>query len=372
MSETPTPPKQKASNKRHIVIEVILSVLAAITLPTIALPFLFIPAAIAFPIVVSRRKLYFIPAAVACIALLILLFLFGVREFLSIMTLFLFIVAITGAFGVGAGLLIRHFLKSHKRMKIIAIAGGIVILLVPGLFILDAFIGLIRFPFANWRIRSYVARNYADFDLTVNRPYFDFKSGNFHALIQDSNNPDISFRITHRRGGEIHDRFTAGTFWAGTLDYMLTPLLEGEFSDEFHRVTPRIDGVQAGFTSQVSGVQVGQPFDKAADVEKTARIIVVTESADPETLAAKISRYHEFISQNGFNFERYRFHFRYENAPPVRRDERVIEITVISERINDDLPAMIEHARSNRDQNGVFRREYFRYNSRVDFTPADE
>ena len=171
---------------------------------------------------------------------------------------------------------------------------------------------------------------------------------------------------------EIRDGFTGGAFWARTLNHMLTPLLEEEFGDEFHRFTPSVAGVQAGFTSSVVGVQVGQPFDLTADVEKTARIIVVTESADPDILAAKISRYHAFISQNDFNFVQYMFHFQYANAPPIRGSERVIDISVQPELINDDLPARIEYARNNRNQNGVFHTTEFRYVSRVDFTPAVE
>lgn len=366
MPETPTPPEQESLSVWHIFIEVILCVLAVITAFTIILPLFFIPAAIAFPIIVGRGKLYFIPAAVA--GILLLIFFDRAQVLTWFIAYFGVILAILAAFGVGAGFLIRCCRKSRKIIRILATVAGIVILLVPGLYVLDGLSGLVRRPFVNLRIRTYVARNYSDFDLTVNRPIFDFKGGYFGALVHDSNNPDISFLVSHRNG-RISDGFTAGTFWAGTLEYLLPPLLEEEFSGEFSREVPRTAWVSDGFTARVVGVQVGQPFDKTADVEKIARIIVTTESAAPEALAAKISRYHEFISQNGFNFARYRFHFRYENAPPIRVNDRVIEITVISELINDDLPAMIGYARGERSQDGVFDREYFRYVSLVDFTP---
>ena len=368
MTEPPTPYEQEKLNKKYIVTEVIICVLAILSALTLLGPLVLVPVAFAYPIIVGRPKLLYIPTGMAGVGFIILLVLLFHDIGLIFFLLLLF--AIVSAFGVGAGFIIRRFRVSRKRVKVLATTVGIIVLLVPCLFIVEIFTGLFRSPFVHLRIHTYIARNYADFDLRVSIPSYDFKSNLFSAQIRDRNSPDIFFNITHG-SGELRDGFTSGSFWARTLDYMIAPLLEEEFNGEFYRFTPRIAGVQAGFTSRVAGVQIGQPFDKTADVEKTARIIVTTESAAPKALAALILRYHEFFSQNGFSFTEYTFHFQYAHAPPIRGSERVIDITVVSELINDDLPTRIEYARNNRNQNGVFHTTEFRYVSRVDFEPAD-
>ena len=367
MIEPKTPPEQKKLCKRHIIAEIIICVLAALSAPTLFVPFILIPVAFAFPIILGSTKLLFIPAIMAVVGLLVLLF---VDAFAIPLLLLLF--AIIGTVGVGAGLLIRCFRKSRKNVKIIVTVLSVIILLSPCLFVVDMFTGIFRMPIASWQVRRYVAVNYADFNLRIGRMRFDFKSNAFNVNIYDSNNSDIWFNIRRENMREIRDGFISGSFWARTLDHMLTPLLEEEFGDEFHRDTVSIAGVRTGFTSSVSGVQVGQPFDLTADVEKTARIIITTESADPEVLAALLSRYYSFISQNGFNFSHYIFHFQYANAPPIRGSERVIDISLSPELIDADLPARIEHARNSRNQNGVFHTAEFRYVSRVDFMPTFE
>ena len=329
---------------------------------------LLIPALFAFPIIIKKSKLLIVPG----VLLPVLIIIIGVSFFhpsdrFYIIQIIGVVSTVLAAFGVGAGLLIRRFRESRKPLKIIATVIGIVVLLVPFLFIFETFSGLIRSPLVSLRVRSYVARHYADFNLRVGRTQFNFKDQYFSTEIHDRNNPDIYFNISVYNG-EINDDFTRGKFWARTIDHMLTPLLEEEFGDEFHRFTPSIAGVQTGFTSSVAGVQIGQPFELTANVEITARIIMVTESADPEILMEKISRCHAFILQNGFDFAEYMFHFQYANAPPIRGNERVIDISLPPELINDELPALIKHARNNRNQSGVYYDNSigFRYVSRVD------
>jgi len=351
MNENQTHLKKEKLRKKHIVAEVIICLLAALGVMTILAPFILIPIAFAFPIIIGKPKLLFIPVCVVGAIFLVLLFVEA-----TVIPILLFIFAIISTFGAGAGLLIRRFRESRKRIKILVNIISVIILIAPFLFVLDLFSGLVRYPFVALRIHTYVARNYSDFDLTVSRLSFDFKSNNFNAQVRDSNNPDISFRINNR-GGTIYDGFTSGSFWEGTLNHMLGPLLEQEFGAELQH-----------FSSNISGVQIGQRFDLAANVEKTARITIAidnaTDNITPENLTSQISRYHDFISRNGFSFTEYIFSF---TNPEL---ERSIEITVSPAHINDSLPAMIEYARKNRNQSGVFQRPDFRYISRVDFTRA--
>ena len=348
MTETPTP--REKTPLWQIIVEVVIS---AIALPATFFALILVPVAFALPIIIGRPKMLYIPVCIMPLLLAIFFILNGAELILFFMLCIG--VAILGAFGVGAGFLIRRFRKSRTWVKVFAIIIGGVILFAPFLFVVEGFTGMIRSPFVNRRVRAYVAEHYVDFDLTVGCTGFSLKDGIFGTRIYDRNNPDISFRI-NVHNGVINDTFRSGTFWEGTLNHMLTPLLEEKFGDEFLR-----------FTSGIRGVRIAQQFDLDANVEKTARIAVATENADPETLATQLSRYHEFFLQNGFIFLRYTFHFHYENAPPIRGSERVIDITIPPELISTNLPMLIEYARENRNQNGVFfdNEIDFRYVSRV-------
>jgi len=355
MTETQAPHKHDKLSKKHIAIAVTLCVLTVASAPTLFGPFALVPIAFAYPIIIGKQKLLRIPAGMLGVCFIMLLLMF--REF-GLPLIMLIVFGTVSVFGIGAGVLIRRYHASRKRVKILTTTVGIIILLMPFLFVLEFIIAPIRTPFVHFRVCTYVARYYSDFDLTVNRPTLNFLNNQFTSQIHERNNPDIYFRITHTRG-KLRDGFTSGSFWAGTLNYMLSPLLEEKFGEEFYSFIP-----------QVAGVQVGQPFDKTADVDKTARIIVTTESAAPEALSALLSRYHEFFSQHGFNFTQYTFRIHYENAPPIRGGERAIDITIQNRLINDEIPAMIEYARNNRNHNGVYHTDYFRYVSRVGYWPA--
>jgi len=353
MIETSTSPEWENSRKKHIIVVVIICALAAISVLTIIGPFVLVPIAFAYPIIVSKPKLLYIPAGMAGAGFVIMLFL--LFHDIGLIFILLIYFAIVSAFGVGAGFLIRRFRKSRKRVKFLATTIGIIILLVPFVFIVELFTGWLRSPFVQIYIRSYIARNYADFDLVVNRPSLHFELQTFTSRVQDRNNPNLRFSVSLDNGG-LHDSFTSGAFWSGILDPMLTPLLEEEFGDEFHL-----------FTSSISGVQVGQAFDLTADnLRIRSRITIATECSAPETLTAKIMRYHAFIIENGFYFTEHSFSFVYPGY------ERSITITISPQIINDDLPARIEHARNNRNQNGVYQSGNFNYTSYVDFIRAGE
>ncbi|MCL2357316.1 MAG: hypothetical protein FWC70_09210 [Defluviitaleaceae bacterium] len=339
-----TPTEKKHSPHWQIIVAAAISILAALSVPTLFLPFILIPAAFAFPLIIDRPKLLFIPSGVALATIAVLALV--LQSFnLDILVFFFILAAIPAAFGMAAGWLIRFFRTRSTKVKILSIAVGGIILLVPFLFVAEIFTGIFRMPMVALRVNAYVARHYADFDLAVGRPSYSFKNGDFSVQVRDSNNPDVSFLIRYHNG-EINDGFTQGNFWAATINNMLAPLLEQEFGDELR-----------SFTSSVSGVQAGQKFDLNADVEKTARISVNAESLCADVLAAKITRYHEFISQNGINFDVYVVTFRYCN------NERPTQISVPREFINNDLPALIEYAQNNRNEHGTFfdRETRFRY-----------
>jgi len=190
--------------KRHVVIEVIICVLAAFSVPTLFIPFILVSVAFAYPVIVGRPKLLFIPISVAGAFFLIMFRLDGIE-------ILLLLFAVISAFGVVAGLLIRHFRESRKSVKTIATIVGVVILFVPFLFIMEMFFGLLRNPLANMRVRRYIAQHYSDFDLRVGRSSYDFKDVSFNTRVYDRNNRDIHFNVIIRNG-EVVDTFRSGGY----------------------------------------------------------------------------------------------------------------------------------------------------------------
>ncbi|MCL2202616.1 MAG: hypothetical protein FWB88_01560 [Defluviitaleaceae bacterium] len=349
MTEIPTPPEHEKSQKKHFIIEAIICALAVLSVLTLLGLLVLVPVAFAYPIIVGRPKLLYIPIGMASIGFIVWLFLAFYDFGLIIMMMFFF--AIVSAFGVGAGFLIRCFRKSQKPARFVATSIGIIILLVPLVFAVELFTGWLRTPFVQLHFRSYLARNIPEFNLAVSRPSFHFKFQTFTSRVQDRNNSDFSFSIS-RDSGRTRINYPSSGSWSRTLDPMLTQLLEDAFGDGFRR-----------FTSSISGVGFGQRFDLTADnVIMRSRITIATDCSAPETLTAKILRYHTFLAENGFYFTEHSFGFVHPDY------ERSITIRVSPQRINDDLPALIAYARNNRNQNGNFQRGgNFSYTSHVDF-----
>ena len=97
---------------------------------------LLIPIAFAFPIIIRASKLLIIP----CVLIPVLTIIIGVsffhpREMIFIVLLFCVVFAILGAFGIGAGFLIRSFHSRKGMLKATLITVGCFILLTPVAFI---------------------------------------------------------------------------------------------------------------------------------------------------------------------------------------------------------------------------------------------
>ena len=72
MTEIPPLPQEKL-RKMHIVVEAIICTVTVLSIPTVLLPFVLVPIAFAYPMLVGRPKLLFFPAGVAVAVLLFLL-----------------------------------------------------------------------------------------------------------------------------------------------------------------------------------------------------------------------------------------------------------------------------------------------------------
>jgi len=140
MPETQT--EHNKLSKKHIIIAVLICVLAVLSIPTLLGPFLLVPIAFAYPIIVGKRKLRWIPISMAGFCSIVMLYMWMDDFGVALTALGFF--ALVCAFGVGAGSLIRRFHASRKRVKILTTTVGIIILLIPCLFVLEFFTGLLR------------------------------------------------------------------------------------------------------------------------------------------------------------------------------------------------------------------------------------
>jgi len=319
--------------KWHVITEVIICVIAAISVVTIILPLLLVPVAFAFPIIVRQAKLLFIPIGFIMLGAIVLI---AVGEGSLILGMSV-LVTIIGAFGVGTGFVVRFFQTRSKKLIALSYVVGCIILIVPFMFVVDILSGVVRRPFIRMRVRSHISRNYPDIDLRMGRTNFAMGSPLVRTQVHYGEHTDIYFNITVQ-GREI--RSDIRQLWNLKIDNQLTSLLREEFGDEFRSI----------FTS-VSGLQSGQIFDITANAQITASITIITEDTSPEALYAKILRYHELLLQTDFTVTHYTIAFRFRNATAT---DKHININIPPSLINEGLPWLIQHARDNQNQRGIF------------------
>jgi len=97
---------------------------------------LLIPAVFAFPIIIKTSKLLIMPSVIIPVVIIIIgIVFFHPSEILFIIILFCVVTAILGAFGIGAGFLIRSFHSRKGMLKVSLITVGCFILLTPVAFI---------------------------------------------------------------------------------------------------------------------------------------------------------------------------------------------------------------------------------------------
>ena len=318
------------------------------------LSFLLIPTLFAFPILIKKSKLLIIPSVLFPLSFIIIsIAFFHPDESLGIIQIFCLASGFIAAFGIVAGLLIRLFRSRKSKVKIILITVGGLVLLTPVLFIgyMSAGAPFHSMP-VNKIVREYVEQTYPGFDVVIDRTWYDWYDGKYVTRIIDKDDKDIYFEVwyitktSQWNPTHIIDRYTYGDFWEKRLKKMVTPLLEDEFGDELRYV---VDGRELfGFYVVVSGVKIGQPFDKDAPVKIEGNFSVTVKDTEPATLAAEFVKYRDFIEKNDFAFTSYLFRFS-------RTDGRSgIHITLQTEYINDDLAGLIEYMQNNIDERGSY------------------
>jgi hypothetical protein len=221
------------------------------------------------------------------------------------------------------------------------------VLLIPFLLIVYIFTG---FPLhsipVNRTVNNYIAKNYPGFDIVAGRTWYDWYDGKYITKIHDRNDNEIYFEVWYTKDLGIIDRYTYGYCWEKRIRKMITPLLEEKYGD---KLTYNSMGHELfGFYVTVSGVNIGQQFDKDAPIRIEGNFSVAAKDTEPATLAAEFVKYRDFIEENDFSFESYLFRFR-------RSDGRHgLMIRVQTEQINDGLIGIIAYMQENLDERGSY------------------
>ena len=297
--------------------------------------FILVPAVFAFPIVIKKNVLLVIPAIIMPLLVIIHYF----EDYPESILLFCIALAVLGAFGAVAGVLIRLFRSWSKKTKIVFITVGSVVLLAPVLFVGYVLAGFpIHSIFVHQKVADYVAETYSEFDVVLDRTWYDWYDGKYVTEIRDRDDKNVFFEVWYDKDDGITDRYDYGEFWEKKIKAMLTPLLEEEFGDELDSFYVSIEG----------GVEIGQIFDKDAPIDKQANIVLVQKDTSPEAVAEQFIKYRGFIEKAGFIFTSYNFIF----CPS--HDQGGIWVEVSTEYINDDLPELIEYMQKKSGKHGHF------------------
>jgi len=222
-------------------------------------------------------------------------------------------------------------------VKIVLITAGGVALLALVLFIGYVFAGFPLSILVNKIVKDYVSETYSEFDVTADPARYDWYDGKYIAKVYDRSDKEIYFEVWYIKDRGIEDRYTYGEFWGRKFKKMLMPLLKEEFSDEF-----------VSFYVSISGIKIGQLFDKDASVIKKANIVLIQKDTEPSTLADQFVKYNNFMEKNGFNFTSYNLIFRRTDGGSS------IWVKVRREHINNGLAELIEYMQGNLDERGWY------------------
>ena len=168
-----------------------------------------VPSAFAFPIVINRKKLLFIPACIMPLFIVICYF----HSYPESILTFCIALAVIGSFGAVAGIMINSISSKKSKAKTIKISASGLILLTPVLIIWYVLAGspLHSLP-VNKTVKDYVSKNYSEYNVVVSRTWYDWYDGKYVTQIHEINNKDRYFEVWYSKNRGITDRFNYGNF----------------------------------------------------------------------------------------------------------------------------------------------------------------
>ncbi|WP_353096579.1 hypothetical protein [Tissierella praeacuta] len=199
----------------------------------------------------------------------------------------------------------------NKIMKIFA--GLLAIFLIGGiLFITNAFVGNpISAKIARKTINQYVKDNYSFLDLQVEKPFYNFKFGEYVSRVKSRTSMDTEFNIYYRNGKVQYDDYESSVLEMFNTIQRL--------SDEYTDVAKRIIAKELGYEKNNTRVmyarnvyengndalKLDMKFDKSLPIDAEVNIGIDVKDTDLEDIARILIDAHKAFIKNSCYFKKY-------------------------------------------------------------------
>lgn len=242
-----------------------------------------------------------------------------------------------------------------KLKNILLIAIPVIILLVIVTSIYTSFHGN---PFeatkATKAIRSYVDKNYSEYDLVVDRAVYNFKFKSYGCKVYSKEIIDLHFTIKYNQKGNIsYDSFepdylgSYNTLERFSKEYtkLVTPVLEDLFGKEnINRAY--IEYEKDNLSDASTTPQPNEEFTLNDIYHKRLMVNLEGTSAKAEDFADTLNTLHQTMIKNGYTVDNYTLYIEINGrAYDVRR--------IKPELINDDLVELIKKKAQAEDYDSV-------------------
>jgi hypothetical protein len=199
--------------------------------------------------------------------------------------------------------------------------------------------------FVSGRIRAYAAEQYADFDLSLSKTTYNFKTGSYSSLAQSGKSEDTVFRIYYKSGRisddyayEVTNCFTTYRRFSDAFD----KLVEGIVAEGFPYETTMVLGDLMGETEALT---LDAPFDvHALPMEKSLTVSVLSDVRDDARMAELLLELYHLMKDRGIPVDEYTLVLEQplpeEEKPGLA--QRLYLDGFPAEKITDDTDALID------------------------------
>lgn len=223
-----------------------------------------------------------------------------------------------------------------NKTKALKIAALIIAVALIGmiLFITNAFVGNpISSALADKGIKEYVAQNYLDLDLEVEKARYNFKFNEYMARAKSKSSVDTHFAIYYRGGKVKRDDYE--TYVLGK--YNTLSRLEQECSQLIIPILSKIPGLENNramvqidkweYEKVSDDIKLDMKYEKTLPIDMKVNIRADLSDVSLKSMAEILEDSHQILRNNGYHFTSYDIFSEYDG-----------EIVMI----NDVTPADIE------------------------------
>lgn len=253
----------------------------------------------------------------------------------------------------------------NKIMKIFA--GLVAILLIGGiLFITNAFVGNpISAKIAEKTIKQYIKENYSFLDLQVEKPFYNFKFGEYVTRAKSRTSIDTNFNIYYRNGKVQYDDYESSVLQM----FNTIQRLSDEYTDvakriiakelEYEKNNTRVMYDRNVYENGNGALQLDIKFDKSLPMDAEVNIGIDVQDTTLEDIAEILIDAHKAFVKNNCYFKKYGLF--------IENDKTLVMVNgVTPEDIESgDLVNLLQEAKDYEDDTVVEKREEKDFEERI-------